>query len=167
MFGQASLSELFWSNVEKHGPNDCWPWKGITNGIGYGVFTLFSNKLYAHRQAYSEAKGIIPDGLIIRHHCDNPICCNPSHLEVGTKADNTQDAVRRGRFAGRKTPRGDGHGMAIISSSDVLKMREKYNPDKRGHIAEAARDFAISSTQAARILRRQAWRSVPEAGDVQ
>lgn len=74
----------------------CLIWTGSRNSEGYGTLTLRSQSWKAHRVAYTDAWGTIPPGLVVRHSCDNPACVNPSHLELGTDADNAKDkAVRR------------------------------------------------------------------------
>lgn len=59
-------------------------------------------KIYVHRAAYIEAYGEIPDGKLVCHHCDTPRCIEPTHLFVGTHADNMHDMIRKGR----QRPRG-------------------------------------------------------------
>lgn len=88
--------------VDRRGPDECWPWKGARNALGYGLVmvtrpdgTRFSQG--AHRAAYELASGAGAGELVVRHYCDNPLCCNPAHLVVGTQADNYQDMVSRGR----------------------------------------------------------------------
>ena len=76
---------------------ECIEWTGSTDGHGYGQRRI-SGKLYAvHRLVWAEANGPIPDGVVIRHKCDNPPCYNLDHLEPGTKKDNTQDMIARNR----------------------------------------------------------------------
>lgn len=91
----------FWSKVDVNIDNrECWPWRGARTGNGYGNFSVpeLRNKVPAHRVAYWLATGAHPElGLVVRHKCDNPLCVNPGHLELGTQADNMQDVVARGR----------------------------------------------------------------------
>ena len=78
----------------------CWEWQGFCLANGYGRFGLRAGKIVlAHRFAYEMANGVIPDGKMILHSCDNPPCVNPAHLSVGTHADNMHDMENRGRRA--------------------------------------------------------------------
>jgi len=79
--------------------NDCWEWKGARSSAGYGQKWTPSvgQVLYTHRLAYEWANGPIPSGMIVLHACDNPPCCNPSHLRLGTHADNVADKMQKGR----------------------------------------------------------------------
>lgn len=87
------------SGVRPNGlPTDCWVWTGATVGVGYGWF----RDGYAHRRSYELFVAEIPEGQLIRHKCDNRLCANPEHLELGTKADNNQDARERNPKANGK-----------------------------------------------------------------
>jgi hypothetical protein len=95
----------FWSKVQRE--NGCWLWTGSTIGRAthrYGQFHAGrfpggrQDVRYAHRVAYELTHGSIPAGLVVRHKCDVPRCCNPDHLEIGTQPDNLQDARDRGRL---------------------------------------------------------------------
>ncbi len=89
--------------------NECILWSGKVNNMGYGQFSLDGVFVLAHRYSYEQAKGSIPEGLVLDHLCSNPRCVNPDHLEAITQADN----LRRGRgFAGtnfKKTACPNGH----------------------------------------------------------
>jgi hypothetical protein len=82
-------------------PNSgCWLWEGAQTRGGYGCIRIHIGRRKGimkkvHRLAYEEAYGPIPDGLWVLHHCDVPACCNPAHLYVGTRADNTRDLIAR------------------------------------------------------------------------
>ena len=84
---------------------DCWIWTAARRGP-YGHLHVNYEYIYAHRLAYELAYGPLPDvegvtshGVVVRHDCDEPLCCNPRHLFVGTQRDNVQDRVKRGRGA--------------------------------------------------------------------
>lgn len=75
----------------------CWEWqRGTTKG--YGAVLLGRQKWSLHRLMYTIYNGSIPDGLCVCHSCDNRLCCNPAHLWLGTKGDNTRDAEAKGRL---------------------------------------------------------------------
>lgn len=78
--------------------NDCWIWQGGINNIGYGMMRDGQKMRTVHRVSYEEHnQSSIPSHLIVMHSCDNKLCCNPNHLSLGTRKDNTDDMVRKGR----------------------------------------------------------------------
>ena len=87
-----------WEIVNRFAPyadGPCWEWKGSTNRKGYGVC---GSKL-AYNLAWEVWKNVpVPDGHVIRHSCDNPLCICPDHLSLGTLADNAKDAAERGKL---------------------------------------------------------------------
>jgi hypothetical protein len=89
--------DRFWSRVDiSGGENACWEWQGGRTIEGYGGYNtpLTSG---AHRHAYYFAYRELPGGLLVCHHCDNPPCCNPKHLFLGTHLDNMRDKARKNR----------------------------------------------------------------------
>lgn len=112
----ASPSDRFWAKVDKNGnrPADhtlaarggpCWIWTGRRvvkrPGVAYGSFCQGSgNYMPAHRFAYADIVGPIPDGLVIDHRCEETLCVNPAHLEPVTNAENTRRAFRARRVRG-------------------------------------------------------------------
>lgn len=82
---------------------DCIEWSGARNEKGYGRLKLRGEQCYAHRVAYEQAFGPIPEGLLVLHSCDNPPCINPEHLSVGTYADNHRDMIQKGRQGFKRT----------------------------------------------------------------
>jgi hypothetical protein len=119
--------ELFWSRIDKEKSEffDCWEWTGRVNGKGYGEidFHQFSHS-YSHRIAWILTNGEIPDGLCVLHECDNPPCCNPDHLYLGTNKDNVDDKMRKGRHRC-----GQDAGTSKLVNEEVLEIRRLYNED--------------------------------------
>ena len=85
--------EHFWSRVEK--TSSCWLWTGYKGRYGYLTFN--GERMSAHRLAYTLTKGAIPNGKVVMHTCDNTLCVNPNHLELGSQQDNIADMIKKGR----------------------------------------------------------------------
>lgn len=96
-----SDKERFRSKVDVKTNEECWEWTDTPKDSGYGRISVGGRKgvkLLAHRVAKTLAIGEdIPEGLVVMHTCDNPICCNPTHLELGTQLDNNKDKANKGR----------------------------------------------------------------------
>lgn len=88
---------------------ECLVYTGSRNRSGYGWMSLAGTPTLAHRVAWMvHHDRPVPDGMYVLHSCDNPPCCNPDHLRIGTAAENSRDMVRRGRHkpvAGAANPR--------------------------------------------------------------
>ncbi len=97
------LERRFWPKVAVGEPDACWPWVAkARHKFGYGMVAGGggSGPQYAHCVAWGLSNGVLPDGAHILHHCDNPPCCNPTHVYAGTNAQNRADmkARKRGRL---------------------------------------------------------------------
>lgn len=148
----------FWSKVEVRGPDDCWEWRGVRYSNGYGIIIVKNHKrVMTHRVAYELANGPIPDGMHVLHSCDNPPCCNPAHLRVGTAQENYQDARLRGRT---NPPRGTRSGKAKLTEANVKEIRDIYS---LGGIAmrEIARQYGVSYSTIHGIICRSHWKHIP------
>jgi len=90
---QPPLLERFWSKVSIKGDDECWPWTAAPRrkDEGYGAFWLNRRHQPSNRVAWMLTHGKIEEGLVVCHKCDNPPCCNPSHLFLGTPLDNDRD----------------------------------------------------------------------------
>jgi hypothetical protein len=93
-----SSAELFWAKVDRSNRDGCWPWLAAKSE-GYGFCKWNGKTSIAHRVAYEIANQCSAMGMVVRHTCDNSACCNPSHLVLGSHADNVADRVERGRSA--------------------------------------------------------------------
>lgn len=84
-------------------PDRCWPWTGAVNQYGYGKFYVPGSSrvnrasITATRIAHYLATGEMDDKRFICHRCDNPTCCNPAHLWLGTHRQNLRDMWQKGR----------------------------------------------------------------------
>lgn len=145
----------FWSKVDVVGEADCWLWRAGVRPDGYGDFKvrLKDHSLGAHRVAYaifSSGNLSVLDGLVVRHSCDNRLCCNPFHLSTGTHADNVMDRVRRGRSA-----IGEGNGRHKLTEPDVRVIRQSGMS-----ISALAEKYGVDRATIRAVLDRRSWRHV-------
>lgn len=102
--------------------------------------------------AWILANGQIPNGAVVRHGCDNPPCCNPAHLEIGTAADNVRDSIVRGRA---RQPKGMENGHAKLTDEDVLAIRHSTERQR-----EISARFSISQAVVSEIRTGKMWRHI-------
>lgn len=144
-FGRVHRVDDFWRRVAKQlDAEACWPWLGCRSGTGYGYLWWRSGYRYAHRVAYELVNGPIPSGMIVRHHCDNPLCCRPSHLAIGRKRDNSQDMVKRGR-----------RRSGVLSAAAVAIIRASDSPSP-----VLAGEFGVSPTAIQMVRRGESYPSL-------
>lgn len=91
----------FWTKVKRGEPNECWPWTGYTRGSGHGLTSHKSRPMHTSRKAWMLTHGEPARGLVVCHKCDNPLCCNPAHMYLGTPADNVLDHHEQPAFEDR------------------------------------------------------------------
>jgi hypothetical protein len=111
-----SPEERFWQKVQRtKNEEECWLWTGSKARHGYGqVKHNPYRNISAHRVAYTLIFGDFAEELDVLHKCDNPPCCNPNHLFLGTAADNIRDMQEKGR-ANYTGPHNPATGKAIWS----------------------------------------------------
>jgi hypothetical protein len=146
--------ERFWEKVDIKGLDDCWEWKAGRFPEGYGQFYFDDTSKYAHRVAWKFIYGDIPPGIKVLHHCDNPPCCNPIHLFLGTHTDNMRDKLNKHR---ENMPKGEKHGMAKLTEKDVKKIRELYQTGNYLQ-REIADIFNVSQALVSAIFFRRVWK---------
>jgi HNH endonuclease len=137
-----------WARVAIGGPDECWPWLGSTRGRGYGDFKIGGHHVVAHRLAFELATGTDPGDLLVCHTCDNPPCCNPAHLFLGTVADNNRDKQHKGRqtrLLGSRNPN------AKLSEADVREIRRRRAAGEKGRTL--AREFEVSPSRITMLTR--------------
>jgi len=147
----------FWSKVNRtDNPAECWEWTAYKDRHGYGQFGVSNPRRveYSNRTAWAITNGPIPDGMHICHRCDNPSCCNPAHLFLGTAADNMVDAATKGRM-----PRGEVHHSAKLTDDQVTAIRAVYATGTESQVTLAAR-FRVSSSVINEVIHGIAWQHV-------
>jgi HNH endonuclease len=146
-----TYEQRFWNKVDVRGEDDCWLWKGFQQRDGYGTYAGER----AHRVAYRLTNGN-PLGLVVRHVCDTPTCCNPKHLLTGTHADNTHDRVERGRSSG---PKGEMHRSAILDEAAVLEIRRLHAEGKLNKREQAER-YGVTHYAIYFVVIRKTWKHI-------
>lgn len=115
------IADRFWAKVDKGSPTSCWPWVGGT-ARGYGQLGIGSDKwVRAHRLSYELHHGAIAPGLVVRHKCDNKLCVNPDHLELGSQGDNVRDTYDRSDREGFRSVVPEATVLSIIADSGLQK----------------------------------------------
>lgn len=124
---------------------------------GYFSFRLNGKTIKMHRYMYERHKGKIPDGLLIRHKCDNPKCINPDHLEPGTHKDNVYDMIERGR---QKIMLGECTSSAKLSNKQVADIKREFND----FVHQKANKYNVHYKTIWDILRGRSWVNILDAG---
>lgn len=109
-----TLADRFWQKVDRSDPTGCWFWTGALTR-GYGSFNTGGKRKYAHRLAYEELVGPIPDGLQIDHLCRVPNCVNPEHLEPVTQRENLRRGNSPPAMNAAKTTCPQGHPYDVVN----------------------------------------------------
>ena len=150
----------FHSKIELILFTTCWWWSGGVNKHGYGVFAAkgFPSQ-FAHRYSYSIYVGeiksdTINDPICVMHSCDNPMCVNPDHLSLGSRADNNRDMVNKSRQA-----RGDASGASKLTEDDVSEIKSLYgrSPYRQSDIAKI---YGVTHGAIGHIFQKRTWRHV-------
>ena len=147
------LAERFWAKVDIRGPDQCWPWRHYTNNRGgYGVISVDDKHKLAHRVAWEIANGCVPADVCVCHRCDNPPCCNPAHLFLGTHADNVADRDAKDRQAwGIDLP------QAKLTRGRVLMIRAMWASATYAQ-QELGAIFGVSRALVSLIVNRKRWK---------
>jgi hypothetical protein len=128
--------------------NGCWNCISHFKNNSYPMIRINYKSMKMSRYIYERFIEVIPEGLMIRHKCDNPSCINPEHLEVGTNKDNMDDMVKRNRsLKGDKCKR---RKVTQLQVNEIRKDRRQYKP--------IATQYGISVEQVTRIKNMLSWR---------
>lgn len=154
----------FWTRVVKGTESQCWPWKKALFHGGHGAVIFEGRQDRAHRVAWILVRGPIPPGMCVLHKCDNPPCCNPSHLFLGTRSDNIADRHAKGRDArgarsGRRTKpfstAGESNGRAKLTRKCVQEI--KILRSNGLTLSQLAASYGVGISAIHRIVSGKGW----------
>lgn len=157
------IYDRFWSHVGVSNSDACWGWSASFDLHGYGQFVYRKGKktwrikssIFAYRFPWDFPGIERPlNSLCVLHACDNPPCCNPSHLFLGTQKDNVADMVRK-----KRNVFGASHISSKITDADVLEIRRRRNSGEL--YKDIARDFPLSESSIRKIAIRMRWKHLP------
>lgn len=155
------LKVRFLRGIKINSQTGCWEWQKFRNRKNYGCMGIRlkgrSTVRMTHRIAWMIYKGEIPEGLQVCHHCDNPPCCNPDHLFIGTNRDNVLDCQRKGRA---NTLYGAKHGMSKLKDQDIIVICQLYALGFRQPVI--ATHFGIDQTNVSMIVQGKTWKHMHE-----
>lgn len=154
----ASLETRLWRHTAKAGPDDCWLWTGGGRTGKYGLIQeggRGSKMVLAHRVSWAIANGKpAPSDMVVMHSCDTPLCVNPAHLSLGTRKDNVDDMIAKGR---KRTvaPVGNENGKALLTPELVRYIRSS----EKTHAA-LARELGVSFNAVRGVRIGRTWSHV-------
>lgn len=138
-------------SIDSNGCHNCISHKKDKDG--YTILCFNKKRIKHHRYVYSKHYlngNPIPDGLVVRHKCDNPTCVNPEHLEIGTLYDNAMDRVKRNR-----QPFGEKNGRAKLSEKSVIDI---FNSKEQ--VSFIAKKYSISDITVRKIKNGSLWKYI-------
>lgn len=151
------MVDRFWEKVRK--TDGCWEWTAARLPTGYGVFGVEGNDIRAaHRVSWLIHYGEVPEGMLVCHHCDNRGCVNPTHLFLGTDADNMHDMIAKGR-ARPTGPKGVANASAKLTEEDVVTIRNRY-ASRQVYQYQLAAEYGVSQPVIGSVVLRKTWKHV-------
>lgn len=148
----------FWGNVGRPDARGCREWQGARDRDGYGRLAIAGRPWRAHRLAYRLATGSDPGPLMVCHSCDNPACCEPSHLWLGTNRDNQLDCERKGRRKHRPQ-QGQDNGHAVLTEDQAQQAIDLIAAGRKN--IEIATVFGVTHAAVSAIRRGKSWPGLP------
>jgi hypothetical protein len=170
-----SWAQIFSGKVNKNGPvpnhrpelGNCWVIVGYAESSGdYGKIRVKGKRFKAHRLSYELHYGIKPKKMLVCHHCDNRACIRPSHLFIGTQADNSHDRDKKGRgvmpnyVPPHRRAKGERNGQSGFTTKQILDIRHRWdNASKRhGLQTQLAKEYSTTQANIWLIINRKNWK---------
>ncbi len=142
----------FWKKVDVKQIDECWNWIGAVNKDGYGRARFQGKSIYVHRLSLIYQEPNLDFGKkVVMHICDNPRCCNPKHLLLGTHADNQADKFKKQRQA-----KGEKNGQSLLTEEQVKEARSKYIP-KVVTYKMLAKEYGVCKDTMQKAIRGIYW----------
>jgi hypothetical protein len=162
---KANTRQGIWKHIKVGGPDECWEWQKKRNHHGYGEYSIKHVSHRAHKVVYELANNVtLPpisqyrpkrgDQLVL-HSCDNPPCCNPKHLFLGTHKSNMEDMVKKGRRHNFNGERGQRAKLTNAQANLIRARLAKGVPQK-----ELAEEYKVSQCTISSIKHNKVYRSV-------
>lgn len=150
-------ADAFWSKVGiTDSTKDCWNWLGAKKPTGYGNVRINKKYMLTHRVAFELAHGAIPSPYIVCHICDNPSCCNPAHLMLGTIKSNAADMLIKNRQKKHSiSTRGSKNINSKLTEADIPMIRLLH--DKGESQKSIAEIFGVTPPAIRSVLNGKTW----------
>lgn len=157
--GRPQIEQRLLEKIEAVPFSGCWIWMGSLRAVtGYGQVCVAAGRTkLAHRVSYELFRGPIPEGMDVCHSCDVTACINPSHLFLGTHADNMRDMIRKGRRR-PKEQRGEKNSSALLTTQNVKEIRERRAAGEL--VKNIALAYGVSRHAITDVCKRKTWRHV-------
>lgn len=149
---QHKKAKPFITRLRRNAETGCLEFTGGKTRFGYGRIRVGPKAYLAHRYAFMLAIGEIPEGQYVCHQCDNPACCNPEHLFLGTQSENMADMKAKGRQHDRM---GSKNSCAKLTERDVRYIRKACAAGAKQ--ADMARKYNVSQVNISLIVLRKKW----------
>ena len=148
----SGIASQFWDELVATATG-CREWPHARSQNGYGRVAWIGKRWAAHRLAWTLTHGEIPSGLCVLHQCDNRPCCEPTHLQLGTQAENSRQMIER-----RRSAKGSRRPNARLTESTVQGIKAALAGGTSG--AQLAREHRVSAMTISDIARGKTWTHV-------
>jgi len=141
----------------------CHLWQGCSTNGGYGMLRVGSitdgsrTMKGVHVIVYEHYNGKVPKGMVVKHSCDTPSCCNPDHLSAATQRENVLECMRKGRFRSGAS-KGEDNGCAKLKENDVKDIRKQSDLGKTRVFLAGI--YSVSESTIQKIATRQSWKHI-------